>query len=371
MRTKWTSAVSITCLTLVLVLSACLDGVAPTAPTQSTAGGPTAPRTTAECDPMTAIIECDPGPGPGPQTPNNSGIALAYSWSSCLAAMQDVDADGIDDNCEIALAQAFAPMLMVDQNECNWDASLDRVGGEYYYMVRQPHGGSDRIRIAFMPAYYRDCSSHMYGNPHAGDSEFIGVDVAYSAGRWVMLGAMLSAHCGAYPIPALPIQYSPHCRYYGAEAWDAVSGGYLEGVQRGAPRVWVAAGKHANYRSRSDCLNSDFIGLDNCPSTAVGRRFPIVHRWQNVEFPESGALGCVQPRWGSSLPNPTAYETFGRWQPLCVSTFRGWSGSMFSGSSTPYDAVLRGYLRMYPPDVHGTPYPTQCTQDPIAIIPNC
>lgn len=361
---------------LLLVLSACADEITPTAPSEAVVAAPETPRTYVECDPMQAIIECDPGPGPGSQTPP-PGISLPYTWSSCLTAMQDSDADGIDDNCEIALASAFAPMLMVAQGECNWDYALNRVGGEYYYMVRQPHGGSDRIRIAYMPAYYRDCSSHQFGNPHAGDSEFIGVDVAYSSGRWVFLGAMLSAHCGAYPIPAIPMQYSPDCRYYPHFPISAPGFGgsweYVDGVARGAPKVWVAAGKHANYRSRSACENSEagHLGIDNCPPNAVDRRFPIVHRWQNVEFPESSALTCTQPRWGSSLPDPNARETFGRWQPFCVSTFRGWSASMFSGSSTSYDAVIRGYLRMYPPDVFGPPYPTQCMEDPIAIIPAC
>src|SRR5262245_13361131 len=70
-----------------------------------------------------------------PQVARNdiaSGITVSCSPGA------DTDADGLPDDCEFALARAFAPELRVSQRGCNWDTSVQpaRPGGEYYFAAQ-------------------------------------------------------------------------------------------------------------------------------------------------------------------------------------------------------------------------------------------
>lgn len=321
-----------------------------------------------QCNPETAIEGCEVGPWPGSGYPAPVGLNVGYSWASCLAPAVDVDGDGLDDNCEIALAQAFSPGMMVYPGECAWDGGLDRIGGEYYYGVKRMQTSDNRIRIVYLPAYYRDCG---FGS-HTGDSEFIAVDVAYLPGSnfqdtWQFLGAYLSAHCGA---DVLSQPSDPDCRFWDHAYWGLAD--YVNGIQRGAPMVWVARGKHANYYSRAKCESgwAGVVNVDRCPGYGYAmRRFPIVYRWQNIDFPESGAYRMVKPRWGSTLPNPNAEETFAetRCDQVTCYKFNGWLIPTSSGDgSTPYWRILRFWLGWWPTTY--APPQNECEYDPHTAI---
>ncbi|MEO7361323.1 MAG: hypothetical protein ABI120_13410 [Gemmatimonadaceae bacterium] len=327
---------------------------------------------------MNAFIPCEDGPGPGGSS--SSGFNLGFTWAQCTAPSTDVDSDGVDDNCEVSLAAAFAPGLRESVGECNWDAGLNRLGGEYYYKVRRPIGATDRIRIAYMPAYYRDCGTA----PHNGDTEFIGVDVKYESNSvggntWKFAGAFLSAHCGS-PLPYLNIgSADPNCRYWGRDKWDA-SGAYVDGRAGGAPIVWVSKEKHANYYSLSHCNNSwsGLVNLDVCHASFEVRRFPIQHRWQNTDFPEATSWTCVPPRWGSTIPASTALESlYGSGQcNFGSSLFYGWTNptptSIATGGSASYRSHLVQWLVMETP-IGGDPALPPCTFDPVRAFyfPGC
>ena len=130
---------------------------------------------------------------------------MEWEPSVCFAATEDGDRDGLDDRCELSLARAFAPALMVAPGGCDWDDGVSpaRLGGGYYFGV-QPVSDTGDIRIAYLPAYYRDCGwgglkcwlPYVDCSPHAGDSEAIFVDVASTSdGRWQTRALFLSAHC--------------------------------------------------------------------------------------------------------------------------------------------------------------------------------
>jgi len=72
----------------------------------------------------------------------------------CERTDGDADADGLGDACELALARAFAPTLIVRSGGCNWDADAERLAGGYFHAV-QPV--DSLVRIVYMPAYFRDC----------------------------------------------------------------------------------------------------------------------------------------------------------------------------------------------------------------------
>lgn len=350
---RWTSAVLLA-VVVNLVLAARSEAVAPPA----ISPGAHALTDAQQCLP-TAFAPCPQDP---PSTQGGGGIlpglSLSYTWASCLAPVTDSDGDGLDDGCEMALASAFAPLLMVDTSDCNWDGGLNRLGGEYYYGVKRRLNNQSIIRIGYLPAYYSDCGSE----PHTGDSEFILVDVTYNTTttRWTFQGAFLSAHCGA---EFLSFSSDPDCQFWGHEYWDGgsvhdglvshASGGYVEAIKRGAPIVWVPTGKHGNYYSLDKCNNSQAaqVGVDLCPElTMVSRRFPVTsNRWQNIDFPESGVWAPFGPRWGSTSPTPGATEEFNEGGD-CSSTstncyvFNGWLRPSSGGGATRYGDLIRRYF---------------------------
>lgn len=249
----------------------------------------------------------------------------------------DRDVDGLSDECELRLAQAFAPILMMRSGGCDWDESVTppRLGGGYLFAV-EPNGGT--VRIAYLPAYFIDCGWSGWKcylpwvdcSPHAGDSEFIVVEVRSTpdARTWIAERLFLSAHCFG--------RSESRCRWYEAEElgefqWSA-----------GAPTIWVAEGRHANYPSERAC-DEGHHSIDTCDRHDTSLRFPVTAHVQNIgsagrPFP---ATGCITGRMtGSSLAVPDAEE--------CVWTigalFRGWQA--VEGGVTGYWRYLHEVAEM-------------------------
>lgn len=277
---------------------------------------------------------------PGVLAAEPVGIRIGWTEGACLSpdrTAPDADQDGVADACEHALAEAFAPELVFDEQECGWDAggAPGRVGGGYFYGVqRAPEGG--RLRIAYLPAYYVDCGWDLpvcrltwwLCDGHAGDSEIVLVDVAFGerTERWATERIFLSAHCFG--------RSDGRCRWYAGR--DLERFGWADGVPRGAPVVWVAHGKHAHYPSREAC-DAGHWGYDGCDGNTAARRFPIAAPRQNVgsrEVPFATGKGtdCVggdDLPWRSTRVDAEAVECF--WDP--EARFRGWQVGVGDGST--------------------------------------
>ena len=103
----------------------------------------------------------------------------------CAMGGADADEDGLADSCELDFARAFAPMMVTASEGCNWDTSVEpaRLGGEYLFAVQEM--AINHVRIAYLPAYYRDCGwrgikcwlPFVDCAPHDGDSEAVIIDV--------------------------------------------------------------------------------------------------------------------------------------------------------------------------------------------------
>jgi hypothetical protein len=277
--------------------------------------------------------------------------------------MSDIDVDGLTDTCEGALAQAFAPLLRVTP-DCVWDdgpsdggSPVDpRLGGDYSYAVQGSPDNPNRIRLAYLPAYYVDCGSPYYPQSwfgsHSGDSEFIMIDVSYdvATGAWLFEQALLSAHCGT---PA-GIAYC-HGANYLAHNWRGGAGfDWYQGVYRGAPIVWVSTRKHANYSSHSEC-NHQYNGFtEECSNVALTTRFPVVNASQNIgsgdyptpwRDPGSPTRDCLPPYWGSERLlqiNPNAYSYTACWWNTDDVHFDGWVDP-YGSSGDGYGTVLAVY----------------------------
>lgn len=229
-----------------------------------------------------------------PEAPSAAGLLLSRSAQVCAMAGVDADHDGLDDRCELELAQGFAPELLLDPRDCLWSAELrpPRLGGAYLFAARRTHSG---IRIAYLPGYYRDCGwsgpvCRLRGGncgAHAGDSELIVVDVEPTgeAGRWRTTGVFLSAHCFG--------RSSGRCRWY--RETDLRAFAWVDEVPNGAPRVWVARGKHANYPTQRTCDRGHWF-YDSCDQNSTAVRFPAVYAAQNIGSrlkPMPAGDGCI------------------------------------------------------------------------------
>lgn len=250
--------------------------------------------------------------------------------SVCIAGLEDTDADGLGDACELAVARAFAPQLEVSARGCNWDTSVvpARLGGEYLFAV-QPGSNGDTIRIAYLPAYYRDCGwsgikcwlPFVDCAPHIGDSEALFIDVRRNGGHWHVIGVFLSAHCFG--------RSDGDCRWYRDEELGAFR------WVRGAPVVWVAEGRQANYPSRAAC-DRGHSRIDTCDRNRWRYRFPVDSQRRNVGSPQR-PMGCVTAAElgsRSRMPVASARE--------CIrddARFRGWQAR--GAGATGYGRYLR------------------------------
>lgn len=256
----------------------------------------------------------------------------------CQEASVDSDGDGLSDDCELRFAQAFAPALRVRSGGCNWDDTVapPRLGGGYLFGVEpQAEGGA---RIAYLPAYFRDCGwsgpkcwlPFVDCDPHIGDSEFIVLDVARTAldGAWRTAGIFLSAHCFGRSASA--------CRWYRGNELSAFAWGEHE--FGGAPVIWVAEGRQANYPSWQAC-DRGHASIDTCDQHDTEYRFPIHSSCQNIGS-AANPIGCAT---ASALGSPSLQPAVDAEE--CIwdeqARFFGWQGSEQGGGATPYARYLR------------------------------
>lgn len=270
------------------------------------------------------------------------GLPLSWSDAQCADARTDADRDGLDDRCELALASAFAPELVVDATDCLWHATLapPRLGGGYLFAAQRTPGDG-AVRIAYLPAYYRDCGWSgavcvLRGGDcgaHAGDSELIVVDVVPDAAtrRWRTVGVFLSAHCFG--------RSDGRCRWYRDEALRGFA--WVGDTRGGAPRVWVARGKHAHYPSQRACDQGHWF-YDSCDENRAAVRFPVLSADQNIgsrHHPLLGAAGCIAAEalpLGSAGTSGGSRECF--WDPLAP--FWGWQADRTGTAPTAYARSL-------------------------------
>lgn len=216
----------------------------------------------ASCNPETAIIPC--GDDNGTPGPVSVGLPSSGSMNSCAPnpgypipdVSQDEDQDGVQDQCEYELAQAFHPQMQFTSDDCD-------TSREPYWAVNRlnsPIDGTPVMQIFYAISYHTDCGSPRPDcpaecAPHYGDSEFIVEEVTtggyptYDTGRWYLKFATLSAH------------YGTRVNSTGTYAGGDLDYGNAEPESN--PMVWVSEGKHGNYRTQSVC-DAGAESFDNC-----------------------------------------------------------------------------------------------------------
>lgn len=224
--------------------------------------GPTATTTGGPCDPLTMVIECgaeDPhgtGPFPGTTLPSSYTFSTCYPSSGVGDPALDADTDGVVDQCEYELATAFRPQMQFDSRDCD-------TRREPYWAARHivsPIDNVPVIRIFYALSYYFDCGSPSSFCPtqcesHPGDSEFIIAEVVSYGDRWILKRATLSAHFNSDAGTPMDTYAGEDLEYGGAR-------------QQTNAVIWVALGKHANYRSKAVC-DAGMFYYDTCDSPGV------------------------------------------------------------------------------------------------------
>lgn len=279
-----------------------------------------------------ASNNCGGDPGQGTTSPAGvtPGLVLPFTLATCLdVSLGDSDVDGVNDECERVVATRFAPLLNVQRSEFRGD--VERIPGEYYYgVMRLP--GDYHLRILYLPAYYRDLG-FVPGAGHAGDSEFIVIDVSFNAvtGRYYTQAVFLSAHCGADLADI--IELDPDCQWYN---WDRFPF-WVDDVPRGAPRIWVANNKHANYYSEAKCFQGSYG--DNCLHERAEYRFPITDGFNFGS--QWNRLGDVTARRNNPTPDLSTTRTENLF--AVTGRFFGWQLDDYGEGSTAHGLILNRF----------------------------
>ena len=293
------------------------------------------PKFTPMLDPCDGV--CDGGGGEPPPPPLGALLNSKFTWPYCVAsvgltASQDADADGIPDDCEFALAQAFRPMLAMNSG----DEAPDM---EPYWAVTKSYSspyGSD-IKIFYALSYYRDPGDFRFHlESHDGDSEFIVVGVrSGGSSQWALDYETLSAHWGTGSTWDETATYG-----YGSTEFPA--------EYRGRPRVWVSTNKHANYRSKDVCDNmlqddciwgfSDWTKYRDLDVQASANLGDVWDHYRGIMVFSGVMRDCFASRNPAMTGGPECY-----WHTDTQNYFAGWHGEQGQPKATAYGLMLSVY----------------------------
>jgi hypothetical protein len=276
----------------------------------------------------------------------------------------DLDLDGINDQCEVRLATAFEPTLLY--------ASNDSVNGEPAYAVRPlgTHNGHYMVLILYMLSEYIDLGTNhceewgltqAQSCGHYGDSESITLRVRYEAGteHWVVDAAWYSQH----------EYYGVYCKNSNADDVDSATVHSYHGVGQcdygsgddypphlaytanpgGAPYAYASYWKHANYATAADCNVGTpryFLGFevwhDSCPNNYNSYLVDIVGPTRNVGSSgyHTSFLDCTESEYYVIRVTQGDQEEC-YWSGNTYGRFGGWQG--VSPMSDPNSYRLNGF----------------------------
>lgn len=284
--------------------------------------------------PQLSINPVEPYPGLVFTEPADGGYDLQINSDYCRSGEDDADGDAMRDSCEHSLAYAFRPYL--------------RIQGSDVCPAREPywsatHASSVRgARIFYALSYYHDCgrgSIGGLGGPHYGDSEFIVVLLRNFAGTniWAVESVTMSAHHGTGSQATRTFPHDDSRLTYPDQ-------------RRGAPLVWAALDKHANYPTRDEC-DAGGYGYDECFFNFSDVRVEtlasanIGNSTQNV-YPTTRALN-TPTRSRAGHPGVESFWTttfkFCGWQDTSNPTGPGSPWVTYHTCAGPYGSVLRDY----------------------------
>lgn len=265
---------------------------------------------------------------PDPEAPGYFVAGQMYSYEGCTDVDYDVDQDGLDDYCEILLAQFFAPSMSFLYG--------DDVSRDMRWAARADDGV---VIIAYLLGYYLDNGSDLcFGTAgkcagHQGDSEWVSLSVTYNATshHWEMVAATFSKH----ESPTTYWQYGGSLvprSYFFAQSIQ------FPDVFLGYPTVLASDGKHANYATDSECDSGEggwVPNTDECKTPRYTERFDAGYAG-NIGSRQHPFLDCVQTT-NSAHPAYALHATECYWT---VKPFEGWFFSYPDAETSSYSDIL-------------------------------
>ncbi|MFY0530509.1 hypothetical protein ACN28I_47530 [Archangium gephyra] len=180
-------------------------------------------------------------------TARADGLGTIPYGDNCWGTGTDADRDGLNDDCEYQVAFWFMPLFWFDSGESGH-------ARRPYFAVKSTSFSTRTLQIFYMDTFFEDTG---VTTGHDGDPEFQILEVHYSAGRWYLDWAYLSAHrkssCDS------SAWYS-----YGQLEYDTAIDS--RNASRGWPTLYMAEDKHASYNNLSTCDKGCFA-QDYCSRT--------------------------------------------------------------------------------------------------------
>ena len=295
------------------------------------------------CPPNTDDCEPPIGTGGGDE-PGGLEVSAQYTHYYCfgittpIGPWEDLDHDGLRDDCETVFATTFYPELKISSYDR--DPSME----SYYSVAPNEATFGDRatVRIFYALGYHRDPGSPVGGSidAHDGDSEFIIVGLHQSAEnpvKWAVDWVTLSAHWGTGAA-------TDHSATYSTDVLE-----WASDIYRGRPRVWVSTDKHANYRSRDVCMYmwNDYCGYEYSPYVTSGMWFgfePAARNLGNLFYNGSDGrrITCNSSIVYDPGPQECGWWTNAPYNSI-VNSFAGWHAKLGQATSTAYGTMLAFY----------------------------
>jgi hypothetical protein len=239
--------------------------------------------------------------------------SLTFRVAAAITPKADVDADGLSDYVEDAVASRFFPWVWFDSGEdCTLPAKSSNPGTVLARVRRHPDD-RDKIAIQYVILYQRDCGDLLGVSSHYGDVEPVSITAA--------------------PNPACPYGYGAFSvktvahEGTGSEVVEQRLLGNVCDWGRGAggapslAKVYSSENKHGTYLSDSTC-DGAVGGLDNCSESFTLRfnvynvgedgarridelsshQFPAEYAWTDKVFqgglgPDHGDAGPIRAKW--------------------------------------------------------------------------
>jgi hypothetical protein len=220
-------------------------------------------------------------------------LVLAAVWGlppAAAHAESDVDADGLADELEDALAARFFPWVWFDSGEdpgCT-DPATSTNPGTALVRVRPHPNDPSKIAMLYVILYRQDCGD-WFGGAHHGDVEPFSITVARNDACPYGYGAFslkTIAHEGTLTEHIDERMLGSSC----------TGGGSPAGI-----RIYAAENKHGNYASDASCDAGAFY-QDNC-SESFSRTFGVYNAGEdgarrldelsNYQFPGEYAWSAV------------------------------------------------------------------------------
>lgn len=252
-------------------------------------------------------IQEDPDPWqPGHPT---SYFTLPDSVQPGSCSGTDADGDGLTETCEYLIAHTVRPRLHFSAGERHSDR-------ESYWAATPIESGRtssaiDRISVLYFMGYHDDAE-------HRGDTEFVIVDIeADGGGTWHVYRIFTSAHWRSAFL--VSVDYS-----------EENGGANFNYYDDGRPFIYVAEGKHANYRTDWDCDGGSVLGWDTCDEPYRDEDVEILEE-RNIGDMQQPLINCV------SIPSSLYLGTECFFEP--GDKFLGWWDLDSGGSTPPVDVV--------------------------------